>query len=528
MKNTLKNLFKGVLACATLLMVNAVSAQYCSTATANCTLDDEIQIVNFAGINNSSVCTSGYADYTAGTAATVTAGLSYTLDVTVGPGGNEAVGVWIDYDQNQVFDADEFTYVGNAEGGLITNSIAIPSDATPGATRMRVRNYYVTTAGNPATIYLTTPNSSCATISTGFGETEDYTVNIIGGTDCDGTPSVGAATASVENACSGESFTLNAAVTPIAAGLSYQWQSSIDGGTTWVNLGAAQVSASYIVIGQTVPTGYQVIVTCTASSQTATSAPISVGQNAPSECYCINAVDFVCNDGDIITNVTIGFFTNDSDCPADETGYSDFTALGATDMTAGAANPVSVTVGPSGGGWLYESVGVWIDYNQNGTFEESEYTYLGTSLNATITNDINIPATALNGNTRLRIVDAASTAAAFTAAYSCGPLTADNPYGEMEDYLVNITGGLSTKSFNSAQASVFPNPTNGIVTIRLNNQDSLQSIGVYNITGQQVMAHDYAVKANDYTLNLQQLPSGVYMLKLNGASGTYTQKLIKN
>ena len=31
--------------------------------------------------------------------------------------------------------------------------------------------------------------------------------------------------------------------------------------------------------------------------------------------------------------------------------------------------PISVKVGPSGDGWLYESVGVWIDFNQNGTFE---------------------------------------------------------------------------------------------------------------------------------------------------------------
>lgn len=529
MKNTLTNLLKGMLACTAMLSFNSGMAQYCATASSNCNLDDGITNVTFAGINNTSACsTGGYADYTTGTGASVTAGLSFDLTVTTAAGGNEAIGAWIDFNQNQVFDTNEFFYVGNTPGGTVTASIAIPADALPGATRMRIRNFYVTAAGDPATIYLTTANSSCAAVSTNFGESEDYTVTVIAGSDCAGTPSVSQATATVQSACAGESFSLNAVVTPLAAGLSYQWQSSTDNGATWTNLGASQSQANYTVAAQTVATQYQVIVTCAASTESATSAPVIVGQNLPSECYCINAIDFICDDGDIITNVTVSFFTNDSDCPVDGTGYSDYTGLGAIEMTADAANSVSVTVGPSGGGWLYESVGVWIDYDQNGTFADTEYTYLGTSLNAAITADVNIPATALNGETRMRIVVAASTAEAFSAAYSCGPLAANNAYGEMEDYLVNITGGLATKSFSSAQASIFPNPTHGVVNIKLNNNDTLQSVAVYNLAGQQVMSANYEVKSAEHTLNLQQLPAGVYMVKLNGASGTYNQKLIKN
>lgn len=520
---------KGAFAVTAMLTFGSGYAQYCVTAESDCSLDDEIQLVTFAGISNASSCTDGgYADYTAGTAAAVTVGSAYDLSVTTGPGGREAIAVWIDYDQNQVFDADELTYVGSTPGGLVTASIAIPADATPGTTRMRVKNFYVAPPAVQATIYTTTANSSCVAISTGFGETEDYTVNIISGTDCNGTPSVGAATATVTNACSGAAFTLGAVVTPLAAGLSFQWEVSTDAGNTWANLGAAQTSAGYSVLGQTVASQYRVTVTCTISSESATSAVVSVGQNAVADCYCINAIDFVCDDGDIITNVSFGFFSNDSACPADGTGYSNYSSLGAADLAAGVATSVSVTVGPSGGGWLDESVGVWIDYNQNGTFEETEYTYLGTDLDTQVVGDVTVPATALNGNTRMRVIVAAALATAFNATYVCGPLTTDNPYGEMEDYLVNITGGLATKSFQSAQASLFPNPTSGIVNIKLNNTDTLQSVAVYTITGQQVLSQNYTAKADNYTLDMQHLPTGVYMLKLNGTSGTYTQKLIRN
>lgn len=529
MKNDLKKVRKVLLAITTIFNFGSGYAQYCATAPSNCSLDDEIQSVNFAGINNASGCSNGgYTDYTATTAASVTVGNTYDFTVTTGPGGREAIGVWIDYDQNTVFDADEFIYAGSTAGGLVKTSITIPADAAAGKTRMRVRNFYVQGSSVLETIFITTPNASCASVGTGYGESEDYTIIIAAGTDCMGRPSVGAAMASVTDACMGAAFTLTASVTPLAAGLSYQWQVSVDRGVSWTNLGTAQTYAVYNMPGQVVASQYRVTVTCTASGLSTTSTTVSVGQNTIADCYCINAINFDCTAGDLITNVSFGSFKRDSTCADSGTGYSNFTGLGAVELTAGVATSVSVIVGPSSNGWLYESVGAWIDYNQNGVFEETEYTYIGTGLDTTVVGNVTVPTTALSGNTRMRVVVGAVMADEFDTTYACGPKTEDNPFGEMEDYLVNITDRLATKLFRSAQASLYPNPTSSMVNIELNNTDILQSVTVYTIAGQQVLSQHYTTQADDYTLDMQQLPTGIYMLKLNGASGIYTHKLIRN
>ncbi|MEQ1677083.1 MAG: choice-of-anchor J domain-containing protein, partial [Chitinophagaceae bacterium] len=82
-----------------------------------------------------------------------------------------------------------------------------------------------------------------------------------------------------------------------------------------------------------------------------------------------------------------------------------------------------------------ESVAVWIDYNQNGAFETSEYTNVGTKAGAaaSVSGNINVPATALPGPTRMRVRIRFSTP--LTGTDACTGYT----YGETEDYTVNIT-----------------------------------------------------------------------------------------
>lgn len=200
-------------------------------------------------------------------------------------------------------------------------------------------------------------------------------------------------------------------------GLSYQWQSSTDAGANWTNLGTPQTAKTFAVTGQSVPTSYRVIVTCTTSSLSTTSAPVAVGQNVYTDCYCTNAFTMNCSSGDLITNLTFGSLTNASACGS-TTGYTSY--LGTVDAPVarkGESISASVTVGPSGDGWLYESVGIWIDFNHNGAFETSEYTYVGTGLNEALSASVAIPTTALTWQTRMRVVVAASTAAGFSSAF---------------------------------------------------------------------------------------------------------------
>lgn len=412
----------------------------CTPPSSICELDDEIQNVTFAGINNNSSCTSGgYADYRSTvTPAEVLTGVGYPISVTTGDGGNESVAVWIDYNQDGVFDISEYTLIGViAPGGTVTENINIPGSALPGTTVMRVRSFYVA-SGDPYLIYENTPNSACSTISTGYGETEDYAINITAGTDCSGSPDAGIVSASLTEACINEPITLNSNASNPYIGIVYQWQSSTDG-TTWDDLGSPQTTTTYTVSSQSETTMYRLVVTCTITSESSISGTLTVDQTLPTNCYCINTIPANCTDGDVITNVTIESINNNSGCANTTTGYSDYTtSVSPAQLEAGTTVPISVTVGPSGDGWLYESVGVWIDYNQNGILDslEGEYTNIGTGLNEVLSGNIIIPSTALTGPTRMRVVVMASMS--MLNSFVCGPVLANNNFGEIEDYTVNI------------------------------------------------------------------------------------------
>jgi hypothetical protein len=412
----------------------------CTPSTSNCGLDDEIQNVTFAGIDNNSTCTSGgYGDYRVSVApGAVVSGLSYPISVTTGDGGGESVAVWIDFNQDGVYDISEYALVGTTTGGTVNTTLAIPGAALAGTTSMRVRSFYVA-SGDPLLVYEDTPNSACSTISTGFGETEDYLITITAGANCSGTPDAGAISASETIVCLNQPITLTSDASNPFVGIEYQWQASIDGGATWTDLGTPSGNSTYTVTSQSEETSYRLVAICTLTSDSDTSASVTVSQQVASQCYCINAIPFNCADGDLITNVTIESINNNSTCGNTTTGYSDYTtSVTPAELMAGTTVPISVTVGPSGGGWLYESVGVWIDYNQNGVLDsiEGEYTNVGTGLNQALTANIVIPATALPGQTRMRVVVTASITG--LNAYVCGPIDPTENYGEMEDYTVNI------------------------------------------------------------------------------------------
>ncbi len=202
-----------------LVPMSAPTACYCLPPTTNCNLDDEITNVTFGGINNNSTCgLNGYTNYTNLPAGQAYSGAANPMSVTVGPGGTERVGVWIDYNHNGLFESSEFTLLGSGNGVTINGTINIPSTALPGITRMRVRVRFNT--------LLTGPD---ACLGYTFGETEDYNVTI---TPC--TPVT--VTTQPQNAttiCGGNasfSTTLNGTFP------TYQWETRTSTTGLWTNV----------------------------------------------------------------------------------------------------------------------------------------------------------------------------------------------------------------------------------------------------------------------------------------------------
>lgn len=151
---------------------------------------NSVSIGTLTNATNAQYAAPHYVFYNNLSAPSLTKGTSYTLTVKFDVKGGCGYGVWIDYNQNNTFEASE-KVAGSTSGNLldistnttITQSVVIPATATTGTTRMRVRiveddtynmdNNYVIAACNAGT---------SSTDVMDWGETEDYVVNITGGT----------------------------------------------------------------------------------------------------------------------------------------------------------------------------------------------------------------------------------------------------------------------------------------------------------------------------------------------------------
>ncbi len=243
-------------------------------------------------------------------------------------------------------------------------------------------------------------------------------------TNCAGTPAPGNTTGPA-NACVGQAFTLGLQNATAGAGVTYQWQFDNGGGFTNFGAGAATQSTT-----QTVPTSYRCIVTCTASGFSGTSNVLSVGMNTYLNCYCVPTTTNGCLSGDHITNVTFGTINNSTGTCL-SASYSDYSAL-STSVGQTANVPISVSI--NNGGTEYG--GAWIDYDQSGTFDASEFIVLNGGLGqggGVFSGTAAVPLTATLGTTKLRV------RSSYFSQVTSGSACATYSYGETEDYTVIIT-----------------------------------------------------------------------------------------
>jgi trimeric autotransporter adhesin len=80
------------------------------------------------------------------------------------------------------------------------------------------------------------------------------------------------------------------------------------------------------------------------------------------------------------------------------------------------------------------------------------------------------------------------------------------------------------------QAKIYPSPTNGFVTIDVENKTASEvSVVVFNVQGQQVYQQNFNDKNIDFkqVIDLNNLNAGIYFIKINTSSETMTAKIIK-
>ena len=147
------------------------ACQACYASGINCTLGDGFDGLVIGDIDNSaSGCsTDGYGNFTTMTTDLEQGGI-YDLTITTGY-SNQYIRVWIDFNDDYVFDtnSDELILDNHliAAVGTSTIQVTIPSDATLGSHVMRAKANWNSIV----------PDDACEVTS--YGETEDYTVNIV-------------------------------------------------------------------------------------------------------------------------------------------------------------------------------------------------------------------------------------------------------------------------------------------------------------------------------------------------------------
>lgn len=448
-----------VLGCTTTLTTPAVRVQARPLAECYCTIPapvvpaaapviSRVRILGTSLDNPSSSPSGGpgqvlYAPTLPSRTAELVRGGTYTVELTVanagaGPGGMLDAAAWLDLNRNGRYDSTEWVHLVRTPAASATYQVTLPVGvwAQTGPTGLRLR------VGNNLALR---PSGACqvAVLPGGQGETEEYTVSLISA-PCRG--AVTAGTVDFQRNTTGmcRSRLRSTSYTP---GATLQWQTAIFN-QPWADITGA-TSDEYVALKAT-QERYRLRVTC--GGDTVYSQSVQVNdQTTTTPCGCVidgpqtniaaNAyVDEVEIVGTPLVNTGTGL--NRSYSYPGSTFFVEavgrwlpqtqgFTAT----LLRGSSYPLRLVA--VGGRSTYTpngtSVGAWIDWNHNGTFESTEY--YGAPANgvgrvayiATVT----VPPTALLGVTLMRVRASRD----IDNGQGCAPISRET---EIEEYFLTV------------------------------------------------------------------------------------------
>ena len=213
-----------------------------------------------------------------------------------------------------------------------------------------------------------------------------------------------------------------------------------------------------------------------------------------------------------IGKVVFGTINNTSTGTA---GYENFTTQIAN-INKGTAYTITIT--PKWTSTTYnEGYAVFIDYNGDGDFTDAGETVFTKTASKTnpVSGSITIPASALTGNTRMRV----------SMKYNGIPTSCETfSYGQVEDYTLNIKPAGTVAELVGVNlenaVNVYPNPVKDVLNI--------DAKGEYNY---QLISTDGKVvkdgNQSDSAINVQNLPTGMYIMKITQDGKTSSHKVIK-
>ncbi len=239
-------------------------------------------------------------------------------------------------------------------------------------------------------------------------------------------------------------------------------------GYTWgPAAGLSSTTGSTVTASPTVTTTYTVTGTdgngCTSTATTlvnygdtpvptASASPATICENgtstlsvvaAPVLTYCQPVYSNGTGFGDYISSVVVNTLNNPTG-PSTAPYYTLYpqAANTTTTLTAGSTYTITLVAGT----YTINDVAAWIDYNQNGTLNNAgeklgETDDLGAAP-ASTSFVFTVPVNAVNGTTRLRVRDVD-----HGGTNDMDPCLAQSTFGETEDYIITIVGGVDAFTY---------------------------------------------------------------------------------
>ena len=176
----------------------------------------------------------------------------------------------------------------------------------------------------------------------------------------------------------------------------------------------------------------------------------------------------------------------------------------------------AITIIPGYSGTHYtENYSVWIDFDQNGTFDATEKTINLLTNNGTVVGLMNIPTSAVHGVTKMRIGMVASSSGTPT---ECPTATV---YGEYEDYCVYIgpDAGISEQEL---EFRIYPNPVTSY--LQFESSVTIERLNIQSVDGKLVKT----IKNPISQIDVMDLPNGIYLIQIKTESASKTLKFVKH
>ena len=183
------------------------------------------------------------------------------------------------------------------------------------------------------------------------------------------------------------------------------------------------------------------------------------------------------------------------------------------------------------GGSFRHFFAVFIDWNQDGDFDDADEKYFTTPAQfifvlgsdgvtgTPATGNIVVPANAKLGQTRMRVKSAfygstGPNTEPNLSNFANACVTTGSTFGQVEDYTIQVnTATQGTSNVDKNKVSVYPNPFSDVLNI--SDIKGVRSVSISDVSGRQVKT----MKASA-ALNLSDLKTGLYIVTLHMEDGS--------